>query len=211
MNHVDLFGADEAAEVVLGLEQDCFWDFDVRRELLFLIHDRWEDFSEANRLALADRLLAGPSKVAHWSDEEYPKFRDEFAARYARWLTLQGRRLAAGQQERLDDMILALPEWREGAASSIVIENGMHVGWVGTDEAPDALMDMPVSEIVERAEAALQRDFGSFTEKRPFTGLVKTNPRKALALFGPGGARHSLVVSIRQRGRRRRASDGQTP
>ncbi|TWI36054.1 hypothetical protein [Mesorhizobium tianshanense] len=78
-------------------------------------------------------------------------------------------------------MISALPEWREGAASSIAIENGMHGGWVGTDEAPDAVIDLPINEIAERAQAGLQRDFGSFTEKRPFTGLVKTNPRKALA------------------------------
>jgi len=42
-------------------------------------------------------------------------------------------------------------------------------------------MDLPVSEVVERAKADLKRDFASFTEKRPFTGLVKANPRKALA------------------------------
>ncbi|ESY75032.1 hypothetical protein X743_07235 [Mesorhizobium sp. LNHC252B00] len=181
LNNVGLFGADEAADVVLGLEQDQFWDFEVRRELLFLIHDRWKEFSSVSRLALADRLLEGPNKAAHWSDKEYPEIRDEIAARYARWLTLQGRQLSVRQNERLDEIILALPDWREGSASSIVAENGVHAGLVGTDESPDAVIDLPLSEIVEKAEAAVRRDFGSFTEKRPFTGLVKTKPRKALA------------------------------
>jgi hypothetical protein len=31
------------------------------------------------------------------------------------------------------------------------------------------------------AKASLKRDFVSFTERRPFTALVKTNPRKALS------------------------------
>lgn len=43
------------------------------------------------------------------------------------------------------------------------------------------IADLPVSEVVERAKADFPRDFASFTENRPFTGLVKANPRKALA------------------------------
>ena len=50
-----------------------------------------------------------------------------------------------------------------------------------TDETPDVVLDLPVNEIVARAKNDLQRDFGSFTEKRPFTGLVKANPCKALS------------------------------
>ncbi|MGE6742059.1 hypothetical protein ACQKGC_17445 [Allorhizobium pseudoryzae] len=42
-------------------------------------------------------------------------------------------------------------------------------------------MDIPVNEIVARAKNDVKRDFGSFTEKRPFTGLVKAKPRKALS------------------------------
>lgn len=181
LNHVELFGADEAAESVLALSQDVFWDMDVRRELLFLIHDRWEDFSETNRDALAERLFIGPDKMEHWSDEEYPNTRDEVACRYIRWLTLQGKALAGNQAIRLEDMISKVPEWNDGWASSLVAKNFGYVRSVGTDEAPDAIIDLPVTEVVENALAEHGRDFDSFTEKRPFTGLVKANPRKALA------------------------------
>lgn len=181
LNHDELFRADEAAESVLALSQDSFWDTNVRRELLFLIKDRWEDFSEPNRVALAERLLSGPDKMDHWPDEDYPKIKEEMACRYTRWLTLQGRALADYQTTRLDQMISGLSEWNDGWASNFVDEHYGSGGFVSTDETPDTIIDLPVSEVVERAQAENERDIGSFTEKRPFIGLVKANPRKALA------------------------------
>jgi len=181
LNHIQLFNADEAAEVVLSLEADNFWDREVRRELLFLLHDRWENFSKENQVALADRLLNGPNKMDHWSADEYPKFRDELACRYTRWLTLKGRVLSKDQTKRLNEKLSRLPSWNDDWVLNFVTEHGMHFTRVGIDEAPDAIIDLPVNQIVEQAKAEHQNDFANHTEKHPFTGLVKANPRKALA------------------------------
>ncbi len=184
---VDVFKANHVAEEVLSLDQEKFWDADVVRELLFLLVDRWGEFSQENRNQLADRILAGPDRPSHWSDEEFPGRRDEFAARYARYLELKGCELTADRSERLAEMIRGISGWSDGWATSTVIERGSHVGWVGTDEKPDALMNLPVNEVVSRAKVDLKRDFDSFTEKRPFTGLVKANPRKALSALTIAG------------------------
>lgn len=184
---VAIFEADYVAEAVLSLDQDAFWDIDVVRELLFLLVDRWNDFSDGNRTRLADRILAGPDQLSHWSDEEFPGFRDEFAARYARYLELQGCDLTADRSERLGEMMRAIPRWSDGWSTSMVTERGTRVGWVGTDETPDAVIDLPVNEVVSKAKEDLKRDFASFSEKRPFTGLVKANPRKALAALTVAG------------------------
>jgi hypothetical protein len=181
LNHGELFAADEAVESLLALSQESFWDNDVRRELLFLISDRWENFSVTNREALAEHLLNGPDKMEHWSDEEYPAIRDKTACLYTHWLTLQGRELPKEQAARLEKMISGLPEWSDSWASSFVVEHFGSVRGIGTDEEPGAIIDLPVSEVVERAQAENKRDFANYTEKRPFTGLVKINPRKALA------------------------------
>jgi hypothetical protein len=181
LNHVELFGADEAVEDLLAFSQESFWDYDVHRELLFLINDRWEDFSVTNRKVLADRLLNGPDKMQHWSVEEYPFIRDETACRYTRWLTLQGKELPEKQASQLEQLLSRLPEWNDSWASSFVEDHLGSVRGIGTDEAPDTIIDLPVSKVVERAQAEYRRDFGSYTNKRPFTGLVKVNPRKALA------------------------------
>lgn len=184
---VDLFEADSVAEQVLFLGQEAFWDIDVARELLFLLVDRWKEFSQVSRNQLIDRILTGPDQRTHWSDQEFHDLRDEFAARYARYLELQGCELTTGRSERLAEMIGDILDWSDAWATSTVIEHGSHTGWVGTDEKPDAVLDLPVNEVVSRAKEELKRDFGSFTEKRPFTGLVKVNPRKALSALTIAG------------------------
>ena len=181
LNHAALFTATEAFEKVVSLSQDAFWDTEGVRELLFLVSDRWSEFNEEQRLALGDRFLAGPDQMAHQSDEKYPSLRDGFAARCTRWLTMQGNVLSREQQAKLDGLIKYMPNWSDGWAISMVMERGMNVYRVGTDESPDVILDLPVNQVVERAVADLKRDFDSRTEKRPFTGLVKVNPRKALS------------------------------
>lgn len=183
----NVFDAEQVAKATLSFDQTAFWDIDVVRELLFLLVDRWAEFSQESQDRLIDRILDGPEQLSHWSDEEFPRFRDEFAARYARYLQLEGCALAADRSERLDSMIRGIPRWNDGWAISTVTERGSSVGFVGTDENPEAVLDLPVNEIVARAKDDLKRDFGSFTEKRPFTGLVKANPRKALSALTVAG------------------------
>lgn len=184
---VNAFEADHVAEELLSLDQEAFWDTDVDRELLFLLVDRWGEFSQESRDQLTDRILAGPDQPSHWSDEEFPALRNVGAARYARYLEVQGCELKEDRSERLAEMIRSIPGWNDGWASSTVIERGSRGGWVGTDEKPDVLISLPVNEVASRAKEDLKRDFDSFTEKRPFTGLVKANPRKALSALTIAG------------------------
>ena len=157
------------------------------RELLFLLADRWAEFSQDHRDRLVERILAGPDKLSHWSGEEYPGIRDEFAARYGRYLELQGCGRSAEHRARLVAMIEDIPGWNDVWATSVVTRRGVHVGWVATDETPDAILDLPVNEVVARAKDELERDFGSLTERRPFSGLVKMKPRKALSALTLAG------------------------
>ncbi|WGI27303.1 SIR2 family protein [Halomonas alkaliantarctica] len=182
-----VFEADQVAQAILSFDQSAFWDINVARELLFLLVDRWLEFSQESQDRLIDRMLEGPEQRSHLSDEEFPELRDEFAARYARYLQLEGCAFAADRSERLDAIIQGVSEWSDGWATSTVTERGSHVGFVGTDENPEAVLDLPVNEIVGRAKDDLERDFGSFTDKRPFTGLVKANPCKALSALTVAG------------------------
>jgi len=181
------FQADNVAEQVLSLDQEAFWATEVARELLFLLVGRWKEFSQEYRNQLTDRILTGPDRRSHWSDEDFPLLCDESAARFARYLELNGCELTVDRSERLVEMIRSIPGWSDGWATSTVIDRGSHVGWVSTDDNPDAVLDLPVTEVVARAKEDLKRDFGSFIEKRPFTGLVKANPRKALSALTIAG------------------------
>ena len=175
-----LFASDDVAARLLALDQDIFWDTDVLRELVFLMVDRWATFTGDEKAALGERILDGPDKATDWSDEEYPGIRHEFAARYARYLELQGCALTESQSGRLVEITSGIKHWNDRWATSTFTQR-RRVGLKGTDEAPDALLDIPVSEVITRAKEDMKRDFGSITAKRPFTGLVKAKPAKALS------------------------------
>ena len=181
LSRTDVFGPQEVINVITALDQETFWDLNVARELLFLIIDRWAGVPSSEQEHLIERILAGPDQLALWSDKEYPVYRDQFAAKYGRYLELHGCKFSMAHSARLALIVSRLPGWNDGLATSTVTERGRHDGWVVTDETPDAVLTLPANEIVPRAKAELRLDFASFTERRPFTGLVKTNPRKALS------------------------------
>jgi NAD-dependent SIR2 family protein deacetylase len=186
-NQAKVFEANYVASAVLSFDQEAFWDREVVRELLFLLMDRWREFSQESRDKLTDRILSGPDQLSHWTDDELHELRDKFAARYARYLELQGCELAEDRKERLAEMIRGIPEWDDGWAISTVTKWGSQGGWVRSDETPDELMNLPVSQVIATAKGDLKRDLGNLTEKRPFTGLVKANPRKALSALTIAG------------------------
>ena len=181
LNDGRLFDADTSMSIVLEFSRGDFWDDDVRRELLFLIADRWEYMSGEHQVAIANRLLAGPEKMDHWTEEDYPGIRDEFAARYTRWIELQGCELIDYQSARLAKMIGKIESWSDGWATGLVSTHGVSVRSIKTDDNPGTLVSSPVNEVLDRAGAMGSGNYRASTDFRPFYGLVKTHPRKALA------------------------------
>ena len=150
-SRTELFDADEAAEALLSLNEDSFWDTEVCREILLLVRDRWRDFSDGNKGSIVDRLLDGPLRRDYWPENEYTKIKNEFAGRYSRWLALQGLTLDDDQAERLDGIIRGIPDWDDSWASGIDTRRSRKtVGWVGTDETPDELLDVPDVKLWKR-------------------------------------------------------------
>lgn len=176
-----VFGADRVAEEVLSLEQNGFWDTNVTRELLFLLTDRWEEFSQDNQNRIIDRILTGPYQLPYLSKEELPKEREVLAAKYARYLELHGCELTTIHSDRLTAIIKRIPDWNDGWATSVVISWGSRSGWVRTDEKPDVILDLPANEIIPKVKEVLKREDDNFTSRQPFVGLIKENPRKALS------------------------------
>jgi hypothetical protein len=183
----NLFAADDAARTLLSLDQASFWDTEVARELLLSLVGRWRAISPSLRDQLVDRILAGPDRLSDWTDEDFPSLRDRRAARYARYLELQGCELTKDRGERLAVMISNIPDWSDGWATSTVSSRESHGGWVVIDESPEALMTLPVNQVIARARQDVARGFADLNEKQSFTGLVKADPRKSLSALTVAG------------------------
>lgn len=197
-NHQELFGAEDVANELLGLEPEVFWDFESRRELLFLVGDRWNDFPSEQQNELFLRFLAGPPHWERWSDDDYPEHRDFFAARYLQWLRQNGAIFTAEQESILDALILRLGEFFGNPdASSLVTEHHGRSGVVHVDETAEVLENLPVGKLVDRALNETGRGFDDFfVEKNPFRGLVKHRPRKALAALSHSARLGEFPISL---------------
>ncbi|EAO3108651.1 hypothetical protein E3I62_22515 [Salmonella enterica] len=182
-----VFEADRVAEELLSLEQSGFWDTNVTRELLFLLTDRWEEFSQENQNRIIEHILTGPNHLLYFPEEDIPKQREILAARYASYLELNGCKMTTIHHDQLTAMVKRIPDWNDGWATSVVINWGSRTGWVRTDEKPDIILDLPANEIIPKVKEILKREDDSFTSRQPFVGLIKENPRKALSALAIAG------------------------
>lgn len=195
-NHPQVFTASEAAKHLIEMHPDSFWNFDLRREMLFLLHDRWNDFSPPERGNIVDRLLNGPEQAESESDEDYRSNRPEITARYLGWLRSQGCQLSPDQIQKLEALKLSIPNWTDQWTTSVVTLHTTTVRWVGTDESPIALIGLPVGEIIPTAITHSTREWENFTERRPFEGLVKAQPERALAALAYAAKRGQFPTSF---------------
>lgn len=196
LSKAELFSADQAVEYLLSQDQADFWDHEISREMIFLLVDRWAAISEDYRKRVVERLLSGPDKYDGWSDEKYPSIPDDTAARYTRYLELQGCNLPGDQSSRLANIIAGINGWRDGWAIFQFTENGVEGGPVQTDETPDQLVDLPIDKIVSVAAKGRQLGRDGLTEQKPFRGLVKTRPRKALLSLGMAARQGDFPASL---------------
>ena len=186
-NKKAVFEADHVSKEVLAFDQESFWDENVARELLFLLVDRWEEFSKENQVRLAVRIFKGPDRLPEETEEEFIYYRDLNAARYARYLELQGCNFPGEFKNRLVELIENFPEWKDDWVTSLTTVHGLKVSLSRPEVATDVFNDIPLDEIALKAMEELELEFPSFIQKNPFKGLVKDDPRKALSALTIAG------------------------
>ncbi|GAB2197607.1 SIR2 family protein [Sessilibacter sp. MAH4] len=183
LNHPELFNSNEVAEIILDLSQEAFWDWSNKRELLFLLNDRWDEFDLNDRNTIVERLFLGPDNNEGLSQEEFTNNKIDTSCRYIKWLALQGRGFNSKDITLLEDMISSLPKWYDEWATYLLTQNNPRVRSIRTDESPEELIDVPISKVIDVAESISKRDLSTDYNKQPFDGLVKEKPRKALSVL----------------------------
>jgi hypothetical protein len=181
-NQPELFDIEDAYHLVEKVDARSFWREEWQRELMFLIADRWGEFSEEQQVEVSTRILAGFENPGDLSDEEFSALMLRMILQRGRWLQAQGCTWPNEQAKQLDELARSMPDWSDDWAVGVTTLHGIKSFRVATDDNPATLADLPVSEIIDAAANDLHRGFDDVrTEKRPFTGLVKANPRKAIA------------------------------
>ena len=78
------------------------------------------------------------------------------------------------------EIIRSIPGWSDEWAVQGVEDARAYSFWVGRDERPDSILQLPLSEVVSKVVESSGKNFLREIEVHPFVGLVKVNPRRAL-------------------------------
>jgi hypothetical protein len=188
-NNSSLFSGDEVSERILALQDDQFWPSDYERELLFLLRDRWSDFSLDKKESISNRILNGRPKHDGEDEEKYSLRRSIDSAIVFGWLVKVGCGMPQPLEAKWSKLKEGLPEWRETWIDGTAGSHEPKFGWVGTNDDASVLDGVPVGQIINVAKENTRRPFTEFTEYKPFLGLVKNAPAKAISALGAAAKR----------------------
>lgn len=176
-----LFTGTEVADGLLGLQEQSFWNGYNRRELLHLLRSRWNDLPQASCDEIENRIIAGSPTRTDEDPSSARKQRASIAAGILGWLSRNGCNLSKATLHHLPELRAQDPDWNDRWELTADYSLDGRTGWVSVKDDPKNIIDLPISQVIAGAEQNSTRPSMEFTEYRPFEGLVKQKPQRALA------------------------------
>ena len=169
----------EAGTFYENLQDEFFWDYDGRRDLLISLANRWNEFDCQVREKLEVRLFKGPPKYEGQTEEEYRLFFTGIILDVTAWLKKQGVTFLNYDVEH--QRLLALnPEWNEDHLERVVESRECRGGYVETDSECSELLSMPIKNLISEAKRIANEESEFLRRRNPFEGVLKENPKRAV-------------------------------
>ena len=176
-----LYSGDEVSDGLLNLSDRAFWNFTYRPELLHLLRRRWQELTLEHRTLLEKRLVEGRPKFESESEENYRQRNSVESAKILGWLRNRGCELSDETLAVLPSLRSVVqhwpPEWDETADLTI----GGIGGFLEIDSDPSSILNEPPSKIIPLAREFTTTSISELTDRKPFDGLVKQRPDRAVA------------------------------
>lgn len=175
----DLFDGQAVGHSILAFSDDIFWSPYAKRELLPLLRARWGDFSSTHRHSIERRILKGRRQYDGESPKDHSADKKYNAGIALGWLQRNRCRLSPGAEKALT-RIRSAKDWPTEHELGADHDSDGRTGWVEQRKDPSDLRNLPNGLIASRALEMSKLRFEDFVEDRPFTGLVESQPVKAL-------------------------------
>jgi hypothetical protein len=177
----DLLSPAEAAEALLGLEDDAFWNVHSQRDLLFSLSRRWGGLPDRQRCRLEKRLLRGPpQRSGKESSGEYRERKAHFILGRLIWLRDQGCAFGFDLEATLAELRANSPRWRDEYAGNAARSLEGRSGLVGRDLSTRGLETEPLITLFARAAQLGGHDYDRMEARQPLAGLVAVKPVRFL-------------------------------
>ena len=169
----------ECGRVLWSLDDEVFWGLRHQRDLLLVLARRWGDLSTANRKAIERRLLGGQPRWSY-EDEAGHKQRQAWESlTRLHWLSSQGCEFTFDLSQASEALKQAAPDWTDASAAHAADTTEARGGWVQTNTDFTELLSVPLSGLLDTAQALRARQAGTLVQNEPFMGLVAARPVKA--------------------------------
>ncbi|MEQ5817685.1 SIR2 family protein [Marinobacter sp. NFXS11] len=181
-NNAEITSIDDVVSSIQKFTSEQLWSPDNRRELLFLLRDRWSETTDRQRSLLCKKLLAANSDLPSDHDFDAKRHHQRRFVRTLAWLQSKGCKLPPDIEDDYSRLKQLIDNWSDEWVQSAASANDMRSGAVQMDTDPSIFDHVPIGDIADIALSEDQRrNPGDFVEPKPFIGLVKASPHRALA------------------------------
>ncbi|MDN7176984.1 SIR2 family protein [Caballeronia sp. SEWSISQ10-4 2] len=181
-----LTSGEDAGHTFLALDDRSFWTHANQTDLLQALKNRWLQLPSPTVVLLEERLCSG-----HYPFDDDQPDREIVVARYRldriQWLATHGVSLSADRLPAIAALRSLASDWTEDSARDAVqpMVSGPRI--LGTDNSSSALDRLPLGEIVEKAKDLGGYRFAEGVILRPFNGLARARPARALSAITVAG------------------------
>lgn len=185
-NDKSLFSAEEVIKELLSMTNELLFEWSIGREFIFLIEDRHHEFDSKDLESLVDKLLVYSDSKDEKLDPEETQTNLELVCRYARRLQLGGVSFTKQQSDQLSHLITQFktqnPSWSDAWSEEVTKLRLPETSSSRSPEedSPKILLTLPISDVIKKSVELGRRNFDEDVRYRPFSGLVKDYPRRAI-------------------------------
>lgn len=176
-----LTSQQEASDIILNLSNNVFWDTQIQRDLLVSIKTRWSEFDEATRNRIQNKILSGPERYEGMDNQKYKKYQAYHILNRLEWFKKETLMVSFNLEAKHLELRKITPEWTPEYALDNIYRSTSRGGFVATDIDHTELSEIPIDKILEISDNISREPSDFLIEKRPFKGLSKEYPVKALA------------------------------
>ena len=173
---------DEDFDEFFGrISREAFWKGQHQRDLLHTLQQRWAKLPVSATRRLEERILEGPEQRKNETVRDFVEFRARDIADRLHWLHSKGCNLNVNYKEKIKRLQNAAPDWTPENAEDADRSREIRGGVVRTDTEYSALLGVPLSQVLTKAQELSGRIGHELVNYDPFAGLSTDHPVRALS------------------------------
>ena len=163
------------------VSREAFWKGQHQRDLLHTLKERWTTLPVDTTTRIEKRILEGREQWKNETEQDFVQRRAGDIADRLYWLHSKGCVLRINFEEEINRQKKDAPKWMPEHAMNANRSREIRGGVVRTDTEYSALLGIPISQVLTKAQELSGRTGHELVNYDPFAGLSTHHPVRALS------------------------------